>query len=358
MKFVVDRAELVRAVTLTARSPDSAVPLYAASSGDGIAFIGDDGATRVTTIVSCRVDDATGPGRVQRLPDRKFPAVCRHLPKGEVSVEVSDHCWTFTVEGMTTVKVPTRPPDGFALLEPLPTVGVLSRDFAAAVKRVRAAAAPSTSLASVRLESSGDRLRVVATDRYRLHLAEVKAENLTLGWCPLLPLGAAAAVAALTGPGITLRAGDGQVEFTNGETTVRARLLTDPFPDYAPLLRIDPQVAAFVSPKALLAAVTDASSILADDSDRCYLTFRPDSALIDVEAISPQTDMQFRTYVEATEITGVEMTVAVVPRRFVAALQSARGRNQVEIDLHGEFERVIFRNPGARVPFAVVMPLR
>jgi len=354
VKFVVDRGELARAVEVTARS--DSIPLYAATAPDGVMLIGDDDVTRVSTRVACHVDGDTG--RVQRLSAMRFPIVCRHLPKGDVTVDVTDHAWTLTVDGVTTVRVPTRPPDGFAALPPLPLVGVIGRDFTNAVKRVRVAAAPFPPLAVVRLETSGDRLRLVATDRYRLHAAEVRCESLNLDSTPLIPAASAgAAMSALTsGLPIDFRADDTQVEFSDGTTTVRARLSHEPFPDFSPLLRVDPEVAAFLSPKALLAAVTNASRILGEN-DRCFLTFRPESALIDVEALATSTDMEYRTSVEAESIEGVEMTVGVAPRRVIGALQSTRA-TQVEVDLHGEFGRIVFRNPRARVPFAVVMPVR
>lgn len=354
MKFVVDRDELVRAVVVTAWSDTT--PLYAAVGSAGVALIGDDGGTRVSTKVTCTVD-GDDDARVQRLPAAKFPAACRHLPKGEVTVAVTDTAWVLTVDGVTTVTVPARSPDGLAVLGELPAVGTIGKDFVNAVKRVRAAAAQFPPLAVVRLEAAGERLRLVATDRYRLHAAEVRCDDLTLEGTPLLPLRAAVATGALSaGTPVEFHADESQVEFTDGTTTVRSRLSIEGFPDYAPLLRIEPVTAAFVSPVKLRAAVTDAARILGED-DRCYLTFRPESALVDVEATASSSDMQFRTSVEADGIDGIETTVGVAPRRVVAALQAARA-NQVEIDLHGEFDRIIFRNPRARVPFAVVMPVR
>lgn len=186
MKFTVDRDVLAEAVGWTARSlparPTSPVLsglLISATNGE-ITISGFDHEISAQQVIEAEVDqDGTC-----LVPGKMLAEICRSLPSASVEftaseskVFISCRSAKFQLSAMPLVDYPELPE--------LPAISgtVDGADFAKAIAQVSVAASKDETLpilTGIRLEVEGDKMTLLATDRYRLAMRE-------LSWSPQDP---------------------------------------------------------------------------------------------------------------------------------------------------------------------------
>jgi DNA polymerase-3 subunit beta len=181
------------------------------------------------------------------LPGRLLLDVVRSLPKDDLSLEYrSSQQDVEVVSGTAKFHLRTLPLEDFPKL---PEAGatvlqVPSRAFVETIGRVaRSASRDETRphLTGVLVSASGQELRMVATDSYRLSVKETKLEQPLDGELeanvPARTLQELARIAGTESDGeIQVAALENQVVFTVGDTVLSSRLVEGRFPNYRQLL--------------------------------------------------------------------------------------------------------------------------
>jgi DNA polymerase-3 subunit beta len=251
MKLSLSTAEFLSQLQTVTRvaSTRSAVQ---ALSGVMIAADGDSGAElRATDIeIGLRVPlkaETSRPGSAV-LPARLLLEVARALPADELTLELrSAEQDVELISGPATFHLRTLRAEDFPTLpDPSPDtrIGLPTAAFVETVSRVaRSASRDETRpvLTGILMSASGQELRMVATDSYRLSVKETALETALDGSLEAnVPARALQELAriAQAGPSdsLSVSVGQNQVVFELGETVLSSRLIDGQFPNYRQLL--------------------------------------------------------------------------------------------------------------------------
>jgi DNA polymerase-3 subunit beta len=288
MKFRIARDALADAVAWSARSLPArpAAPVLAGLlldvTDDHLSISGFD------YEVSTQADLEVSAGSTGRslVSGRLLADITKALPAHPVEFSADGSRVSITC-GSAKFTLPTMPDEDYPRLPEMPTTAgtVSSSVFARAVSQVAVAAGKDDTLpmlTGVRMEISGDRVTLAATDRYRLAVRE-------LTWSPanatsadvqvLVPARTLAdAAKSLTGDAemtialSTSGAGEGIIGFAGTGRRTTTRLLDAQFPPYRTLLPSEFSVTVEVSVAALTEAVKRVA-LVADRGNPVRLDF-------------------------------------------------------------------------------------
>ena len=330
MKFRVERDVLAEAVTWAARALPSRPPVPVLA---GLLIAADaEGVLRLSSFdyeVSARVEVAAEvlDGGTVLVSGKLLAEICRSLPGKPVDVatdgsRVSLACGAsrFTLLTMPVEEYPTLPvmPEGS---------GVVTGDlFAQAVAQVTVAASRDDTLpilTGVRMEIDGEKLTLLATDRYRLAMR-------TLPWHPSVPdLATVALVRGRTlsevskalgaGSDVTLAlSSDGGSEligFEAGGRRTTSLLVDGEYPKVRSLFPAESSTYSVVGTHALVEAVRRVA-LVADRNTPVRLSFTDGS--ITLEAGQGE-DAQASEAVEAG-LVGEDLSIAFNPQYLLDGL--------------------------------------
>jgi DNA polymerase-3 subunit beta len=216
---------------------------------------------------------------------RLLAEITRSLPAQPVDIATDGSRMVVTC-GSARFTLPTLPIDDYPTLPDMPAAsGVVGSDaFAAAVLQVAVAAGRDDTLpvlTGVRMEVDDDTLTLIATDRYRLAIRELKWQPAVGGQTAtaLVPArtladtarsltnGAEVTIALATGA-----AGEGMIGFEGGGRRTTSRLLEGEFPKVRSLFPSQYAASAQVSTGAFVDAIKRVSLVAARNSS-VRLTF-------------------------------------------------------------------------------------
>ncbi|WP_147066907.1 DNA polymerase III subunit beta [Terrabacter aerolatus] len=331
MKFRVERDVLAEAVTWVARGLPARppVPVLAGVLVDA----NEDGTLTLSAFdyeVSARITvpaDVAEAGQVLVL-GRLLADISRNLPNKPIDVstdgtKVNVACGSsrFALREMPVADYPTLPasPD---------TSGTIAGDvFTQAVAQVSIAADKGDTLpilTGVRMEIDGDKVTLLATDRYRLAMRE-------LTWSPsvtdashvaLIParqlsdtaraLGASGSVELALGQG-----GDGLIGFEAGQRRATTRLLDGEYPKVTSIFPTSVDTTAVIETAALEEAVKRVA-LVAERNTPVLLKFTDGQVAIEA---GTGDDAQASEAVEAT-LDGPEIQIAFNPQFLLDGLHA------------------------------------
>ena len=344
VRFEVNRDVFSEAVSfvvklLPQRNPQPILAgILIEASADGLSLSAFDYEASARTLIEATVDD---PGTIL-VHGRLLSEIANRLPNAPVTVRVDDDggilltCGsaTFTLASMPVAEYPAIPEvTGESGLVP-------AEDFATAIAQVAFAASRddvTPVLTGVQLEVSGNRLSLVATDRYRVALREIP-------WDPAggaSKEGATALVPArtLTEVGKTFAhsgqisiafSGSGDREiiaFTAGNKTVTSLLIKGNFPPVRRLFPEQTEHHAVVSTSEFAEAVRRVSLVL-DRSAPLRFTFTAEGVSMDAAG----TEQARATESVDATLSGDDVTLGLNPQYLLEALGAVRS----------EFARVTF----------------
>ncbi|WP_455130801.1 DNA polymerase III subunit beta [Propionibacterium acidifaciens] len=299
MKITVDRGVMAEAVAWVARSLPSrpSVPILAGllmrAEGDRVVMSGFDYETSARITTGAQVDES---GEVlvsgkllaeiaKSLPDRPV-----RLTAGASNVELVCGSARFTLQLLPVEDYPDLPE------MPAATGSVVSEDFARSVAQVVIAAGRDELLpvfTGVRLEIDGDRLSLLATDRYRMALKELTWNPATTGaeGAALVPARVLGEAARSMSSGETVQlalasegAGEGLIGFEgdglNGTRQLTTRLLDGEFPKVRHLMDIRGNVVVRCSTAELIDSVKRVS-LVAERNTSLRMAIDEDSIALD-----------------------------------------------------------------------------
>ncbi|MEE6289056.1 MerR family transcriptional regulator [Georgenia sp. MJ173] len=227
------------------------------------------------------------------------------------------------------------------------TLAVPATDLAAALDRVRYAAGDEHSLPELRavlLESDGERLRLWATDRYRL-----ATETLTLG-SPSSPVRLSLSTDVLddlrprlTAGTLTLhRTGDEVVVDLDGRRLGTTTVGRD-FPDVTHVIRQPGGRGAVVDHVALAGRLQDAPAV-----EHWLLTIADDGAVELLAATDPLVAAAGED----------DDTTLLLSAEFLQQALGATGPGQLRLSADGPIAPLAISRADAGEPFSVIMPIR
>ena len=294
MKFRVERDDFAEAVAWTARSLPNrpAVPVLSGLrlevKGHELSLSGFDYEVSAQATLDVQADEA---GTVVVL-GRLLSEITKSLPVAPVQLTTDGSRAVLTC-GTSRFTLPTMPVEDYpALPEMPPSAGTIASDvFAEAVGQVFVAAGRDDTLpmlTGIRVEIEGDSLTLVATDRYRLSMRELKWRpegdgGATTALIPARTLADAAKTLASTGAEVGVALGNengtGMAGFFGGSRRMTTRLIEADFPAYRTLFPSDFAAVAQVDTTQLVEAVKRVS-LVAQRNTPIRLTFAPDEPLV------------------------------------------------------------------------------
>ena len=271
MKFRVERDVLADAVAWTARSLPARPPvpvlagLLLRAENDQLTISGFDYEVSARSLADAQIEQEGS----ALVSGKLLAEIARALPNRPVEVS-TDGSKVLLVCGSSRFTLQTMPVDDYPALPDMPmSSGAISgASFAAAVAQVAVAAGKDDSLpflTGVRVEITGDTLRLAATDRYRLAVRELqwKPEQADAEAVALVPARTLNEIAkSLTsGEWVTVAlasdkgAGQGLIGFETGGRRTTTRLLEGEFIKYNALFPAEYTGAAVIETTALIEAV-------------------------------------------------------------------------------------------------------
>ncbi|WP_020496792.1 DNA polymerase III subunit beta [Sciscionella marina] len=334
MKIRVERDGLADAVAWVARSLPARPPvpvlggilLEADSEQDVLTVSGFDYETSATVNVPATLSAS---GRTL-VSGRLLADITKALPNKPVELAV-EGSRVEIVCGTAKFSLPTMPVEDYPQLPNMPDkVGELPGELlGTAVAQVAVAAGKDDTLpmlTGVRVEIAGDKLTLVATDRFRLAMREItwtpaqEAEDTAV----LVPartlaesaktLGASGATAELA-----LASGDGLVGLSGAGRRSTARLLDAEFPKYRQLLPDDQTTTAIIEVSKLVDAIKRVS-LVAERGTQVRLEFSEDG--LNLTAGGEEEGSAEEAI--AVEFEGEPVTIAFNPTYLLDGLSAVR----------------------------------
>ena len=325
MKFRVERDVLAEAVTWVARglSPRPPVPVLA-----GVLLEAhDDGTLTLSAFdyeVSARVTvaaDVSEAGTVLVL-GRLLADISRNLPDRPIDVATDGNKVQVTC-GSSRFSLLLMPSDDYPTLptSPEPSGTIAGDVFTHAVAQVAIAADRGDTLpilTGVRMEIDGDKIALLATDRYRLAMRELtwnpSASDASL--VALIParnlsdtakaLGASGSIEIALG---SKAGGEGLVGFEAGQRRATTRLLDGDYPKVTSIFPSSVDTACVISTAALVEAVKRVA-LVAERNTPIRLRFTDGQVVIEA---GTGDDAQASEAVEST-LTGPGLEIAFNPQ--------------------------------------------
>lgn len=301
MRFRAERDEFTDAVAWTARTlptrPTTQLQVLAGLLLDGTGAGLRLAAFDYEVAAQCGVDAMIAePGRVL-VSGRLLAEIARSLPSAPVEL-VGEGARVALTCGSARFTLPTLPVEDYPALPPMPpaTGRLEGTAFASAVGQVAIAAGRDDTLpvlTGIRIEISGDRLTLAATDRYRLAVRELRwrPEDPKASGSALVPArtladtakslsaaGVEVAVALGSGP-----SGEALAGFSGGGRETTTRLVDGQFPDYRRLLPASSPLTAEVAVGPLTEAVKRVS-LVAPRTAPVQLRFSEDELVLEAGA--------------------------------------------------------------------------
>lgn len=331
MKFRVERDVLAEAVTWTARGLPTRPPVPVLA---GVLIDADPSGTLTLSAfdyeVSARITvaaDVSEGGQVLVL-GRLLADISRNLPNRPIEVSTEGNKVQLTC-GSSRFSLLQMPGEEYPTLptSPEPSGTIAGDVFTQAVAQVSIAADRSDTLpilTGVRMEVTGDKIALLATDRYRLAMRDLTWNPATddIETVVLVPartlsdtakaLGAAASVEVALGGAA---GGDGLIGFEAGRRRTTTRLLDGEYPKVSSIPPSSVDSEAVVETAALIEAVKRVS-LVAERNTPVRLRFMDGQVAIDA---GTGDDAQASEAVECT-LTGPELEIAFNPHYLLDGL--------------------------------------
>jgi len=339
VKFRCERDSLIHVVTAAARATNPRVLSSMAQGGLRISCEGNhlqvtgtdlDLTVRVTTEAIGITDG------VAVVPSRLMADIVRALEPGAVTIETTDDSVEISA-ARSRFSLRTYPPDEYPPLpEPgNPTLQLPAESLFGGLRQVVRAASTDDArplLTGVLITCEDGRLRLVATDSYRLALCDVPADEGSAGMPQilvparaLLELQRLLSSTGLDGPDaalgrIGLAIDDHDITFTLGGVDITTRLLDGTYPDYRQLIPPSYPNALHVGKDSILDALRRVRLLVKDNTTAVRLSMRPGG--VDLTVVSHEVGDASET-VDA-DFTGEDLTVAFNPTYLIDGIDAIR----------------------------------
>ncbi|HET6963595.1 MAG TPA: DNA polymerase III subunit beta [Acidimicrobiales bacterium] len=363
MKLRCERDALVEALATAGRAVSRATALQALAglrletAGDELRVAGCDLDLTIETTASVSGASAG----VVVAPARLLVDIIRSLEPGAVTLESADEELRIT-SGRAEFSVRTFNADDFPRLPPRDgqAVSVPAAEFSDALRQVVPAAATDDNrpmLTGVLLTSeSGNGLRMVATDSYRLAKRELPGSTmLSQGQKVLVPARALGELQRILSSAdtLTVRLGTNDAGFEVGPVVLTTRLIEGDFPNYNQLIPQSSPNRLVVSRDPLVEAVRRMRLLIRESTTPVRIALRSEGIEL---SVATQDLGQAKEEIDA-KYEGAEMTIAFNPSYLVDAVEAAGGE-EVVVEMVDALKPAVIRPSEGQDYIHLLMPVR
>jgi len=363
VKFRCERDTLADAVATAQRAVAARPGALPVLSGlrlglgaDGVELVGSDLELTIRVQAPANVE---GEGSAV-VPARLLSDIVRKLEAGQVTVEFGDEDARIA-GGRANFALRTLPASDFPRLPEVAGAGVRveAGALAEALRQVVPAASRDDArpiLTGVLLTASGEGLRLVATDSYRLAVRDLKGvtQFLEEGQKVLVAGRGLAEVQRLLGGGeIEVVLGDREVVFRVGKTEVTARLIEGDFPNYEQLIPSGYPNRLTVSRDVLHAAV-ERVRLVGQGRDTAPIRLAMTAEGLELSAVAQDVG-EAHEAVEA-KYEGTDLTVAFNSQFLLEGIDAA-GAPEIVIESIDPLKPAVLRGDNADFLY-LLMPVR
>lgn len=320
-------------------------------------------ATDLETTIEHRLDAEVEKDGVTTVPAKLLASYVSALPGGELVSIKSSGKGVAVAAGTSKVQLNTLPVDDFPALPNYGGESTLIIDGGTLAKSLSGtlyAAArnnPSPALGGVLLEITAQHLRAVATDGYRLAVAEHVLEQDILDAKLVIPSTAATEIArhAKDCQEVTLSIlgeSRNQLRVVCGNVTLTTRLIDSAYPNYEQVIPKQHNHRIEINAAELRMALNRAR-IVSTDAQPVMCAITADA--LTIKATSEQVGNGEEKV--ACELTGQPLTIAFKPQFLLDAI-SHLGCDRLAIETLGPLAPAIFRGVEDSADLGIVMPMR
>lgn len=364
MKFSINQSELQNALSVVLKgvSTRSTLPILSGILIDAK----DDGITLQTTDLELSIQYSTAalveePGKAV-VPGKLFSEIVKNLPDAAVHVDATEEsalitcdASSFSIKALNYEDFP-----GFPHVDTTQRIELPFAQFSSMVKRVARVVSKDESraiLTGVLITLEEGRLKMVATDSYRLAITEADVPDLSAEAFQAVISGAflsEIASLSLHNATVALALAENQIVVTCGDTVFVNRRIEGNFPNYKQLLPESYATRAKMDVSRFVAAVKR-TSLLGSSDAPVKLDLNVASQTVQLSAATQ--DVGSAQEMLSCEIEGEDAEIAFNYSFVLAGLSSVEG-NEVYLEVQSSLKPGIFRSVGAESYLYLVMPVR
>jgi DNA polymerase-3 subunit beta len=327
--------------------------------GDSLSLTGTDLDLTITVEIEVAGD---GDGTVV-FPAKLTSDIVRALAEGKVEVSTGDE-EAEIVSGKATFSVLLLQPEGFPqqAVSQAPPVSVPAKAFGTAVRRVVRAASRdetrSVALTGVLMAHEEGGLRMVATDSYRLALADLPSVSLLdESTQVIVPARALQELVRMLPDGdddtVEVRLDQGTATFSLGGSRITTRLIEAEYPNYRGLIPASQPNHLSVGREPLLDAVKRVALMVQSTPTPIRLVSTADQ--LELMAITPDRG-EAREAIDAT-YDGEDLTVAFNPDYLLDGLDATSG-DEISLQTVDGLKPALLRSSDDEKFLYLLMPVR
>lgn len=230
--------------------------------------------------------------------------------------------------------------------------GILKTVFACALDETRPV------LAGVYLKINTNKIKLVATDSYRLAEKTINLANKSQAQKNIIvPARTLAEIARLLDESIEkveITVGENQIQFKLGQTLIVSRLIEGSFPDYEQIIPTDIKTKLQLKNNLFANAIKMASFFARDNANNIKLQLKKPKTF-NVVATSPQ--LGDNTSEMEVEIVGEALEIAF-NAKFILDCLAVAGADEISLEFAGSLSPAIIRPKNDANYLYIIMPLR
>lgn len=357
MLFTISKESLSKSLAIVCKSINTKSAIAALG---GVHVIASDGrvtfeATNLTTSVRHTVAASVEEPGETVVSGTVLPKLVKTLPDAPVTIEDSGTSVVLRCQRSRTRLNTLDPKDfpEFPVVSPDESVELPCDVLGELVKMAAKVVSKDDSrpvLKGIKLDVENDRLRLVATDSYRLVVCEAQLPAEGVAFSAVIPGNVLSEVAGTATGELSIGTTLNQVSMSFGDTTFVTRRIEGSFPNYRQLLPKSCDVVTTVDSDDLMASIRRAS-VVATDNPSVRIDVAPESLVI--TAVS-QLDGEVTDEV-AADSTGT-MAIALNAKYLTDCVSAIDG--EVVIELTKPTAPAVFKSYGEVDYLCLLMPVR
>lgn len=364
MRFSINKSELQNAISIVLKgvSTRSTLPVLSGilldASGDRLVMQTTDLELSIQYSVAALIEEE---GRTV-VPGKLFSEIVKNLSDAAVHVDAHDDQALITCD-TSSFTLKTLDPDdfpGFPSVDTQQRIEIPFHQFSSMVRRVSRVVSKDETraiLTGVLITLEENRLRMVATDSYRLAVTEAELENSVSEEFHAVIAGTfLSEIASLpkTEAPVSIALAENQIVVTCNDTVFINRRLEGNFPNYKQLLPDTYTTRATVEVDRLLAGVKRASLM---GSSSSHVRFDLNTASQTAQISAAAQDIGSAQEIIPCKVEGEDVEIAFNYSYVLEGLASV-GSDDVYLEVQSSLKPGIFRACGDENYLYLVMPVR
>lgn len=363
MKFSINQNELQSALSVVAKASSSraSLPILSGVMVKAEAERVTLEATDLTVSTRCALPALVEEEGEAVLPATLFLNVVKKLPNAAIHLKTDQDCATVLCD-TTSVSLKTFTAQdfpGFPIVQEEESTTLPFDLFARMVRKVERVVAVDEMrpvLTGVLVEVAEDKLKLVATDSYRLSIMEAPHENTGQPFKAVIPGAFLKEVSSLPQGEENIHIGynENQILITYGTYTFINRRIEGTYPDYNQLIPKSCTTKATIETKKLIDAV-DRTSLLSNKTTPVKFDLNIASQTMHVS--TSNADVGAASDTVGAEITGEDIEIAFNFSFVLDGLRAAES-STIDLELENSQRPGIFKTSGDEQYTYLVMPVR